>query len=101
MHNLPAIVENCLRRLAIAQQESGRTLTREERFAVVTSATSEVIRPSIFGVVIITVVDDAEQGITDVVRGEHALDPTGGTAPAQPAADGAHAAISTGSRCWG
>ncbi|MBY0511493.1 MAG: CusA/CzcA family heavy metal efflux RND transporter, partial [Rhodospirillaceae bacterium] len=38
------------------QQESGRTLTREERFEVVTSATSEVIRPSIFGVVIITVV---------------------------------------------
>ena len=50
------IVENCLRRLAIAQHDHGRLLSREERFAVVTQATSEVIRPSIFGVVIITVV---------------------------------------------
>lgn len=50
------IVENCLRRLAIAQHDQGRLLSREERFAVVTQATSEVIRPSIFGVLIITVV---------------------------------------------
>jgi len=50
------IVENCLRRLSLAQQGHGRLLTRDERFGVVASATSEVIRPSIFGVVIITVV---------------------------------------------
>ncbi len=50
------IVENCLRRLGLAQHAVGRILNREERFGVVASATSEVIRPSIFGVVIITVV---------------------------------------------
>jgi len=50
------IVENCLRRLSLAQHDHGRLLTRDERFAVVTQATSEVIRPSIFGVIIITVV---------------------------------------------
>jgi cobalt-zinc-cadmium resistance protein CzcA len=50
------IVENCLRRLGLEQHAKGRLLTQEERYAVVTSATSEVIRPSIFGVLIITVV---------------------------------------------
>ncbi len=50
------IVENCLRRLGLAQRDMGRLLTRPERFEVVSQATSEVIRPSIFGVFIITIV---------------------------------------------
>tara|TARA_R110002126_G_scaffold10087_7_gene45403 strand:+ start:11020 stop:14187 length:3168 start_codon:yes stop_codon:yes gene_type:complete len=50
------IVENCLRRLGEAQQKAGRLLDREERFSLVARASSEVIRPSIFGVIIITVV---------------------------------------------
>ncbi len=50
------IVENCLRRLGLEQRALGRVLTRQERFSLVSQATSEVIRPSIFGVVIITVV---------------------------------------------
>ncbi len=50
------IVENCLRRLGEAQHRMGRLLDREERFALVASAGAEVIRPSIFGIVIITVV---------------------------------------------
>jgi len=50
------IVENCLRRLALAQQDLGRLLQREERFKVVEQATLEVIRPSLFGVAIITIV---------------------------------------------
>ncbi|MEP3076773.1 CusA/CzcA family heavy metal efflux RND transporter [Maricaulis sp.] len=50
------IVENCLRRFSIAQRELGRLLSREERFDLTASAASEVIKPSIFGVVIITVV---------------------------------------------
>ena len=50
------IVENCLRRLGEAQHKAGRLLDREERFSLVANASSEVIRPSIFGVIIITVV---------------------------------------------
>ena len=50
------IVENCLRRLGEAQHRLGRLLDREERFDLVSSASSEVIKPSIFGVIIITVV---------------------------------------------
>jgi heavy metal efflux system protein len=50
------IVENCLRRLGEAQHRLGRLLDRDERFDLVASASSEVIRPSIFGVIIITVV---------------------------------------------
>ncbi|MCK5910180.1 MAG: CusA/CzcA family heavy metal efflux RND transporter, partial [Caulobacter sp.] len=50
------IVENCLRRLGEAQHRYGRLLSRDERFALVASATSEVIRPSLFGVLIITLV---------------------------------------------
>ena len=50
------IVENCLRRLGEAQHRMGRLLTRDERFGLVATASSEVIRPSIFGVIIITVV---------------------------------------------
>jgi cobalt-zinc-cadmium resistance protein CzcA len=50
------IVENCLRRLGEAQHRLGRLLDREERFALTASAASEVIRPSLFGVMIITLV---------------------------------------------
>lgn len=50
------IVENCLRRLGEAQHGLGRLLDRDERFKLVSDASAEVIRPSLFGVVIITVV---------------------------------------------
>ena len=50
------IVENCLRRLGEAQHRLGRMLDRDERYGLVASASAEVIRPSIFGVIIITVV---------------------------------------------
>lgn len=50
------IVENCLRRFGLAQHQLGRLLTREERFALAEEATSEVIKPSLFGVLIITLV---------------------------------------------
>lgn len=50
------IVENCLRRLGLDQRKLGRLLSREERLRTVFEATSEVIRPSLFGVFIILVV---------------------------------------------
>ncbi|WP_184066302.1 efflux RND transporter permease subunit [Sphingosinicella soli] len=50
------IVENCLRRFGEAQHRLGRLLDREERFRLAASATSEVIRPSLFGVLIIALV---------------------------------------------
>ena len=50
------IVENCLRRLAEEQRRLGRVLDRDERFHLAAVATTEVIRPSLFGVMIITVV---------------------------------------------
>lgn len=50
------IVENCLRRLSEEQSRLGRLLSRDERFALAADATQEVIRPSLFGVLIITVV---------------------------------------------
>ncbi len=49
------IVENCLRRLS-EQSETGRTETLKERLETVREATAEVIRPSLFGVFIITAV---------------------------------------------
>jgi len=50
------IVENCLRRLGEAQHRTGRLLNRNERFDLVSAASAEVIRPSIFGIIIITAV---------------------------------------------
>ena len=50
------IVENCLRRFGEAQHRLGRLLSRDERFALTSSAASEVIKPSLFGVLIITLV---------------------------------------------
>jgi cobalt-zinc-cadmium resistance protein CzcA len=49
------IVENCLRRLGLATA-GNRTLGERERLEVVFEATNEVIRPSLFGVGIITAV---------------------------------------------
>ena len=50
------IVENCLRRFGLAQKELGRLLTRDERFSLTEEATAEVIKPALFGVLIITIV---------------------------------------------
>jgi cobalt-zinc-cadmium resistance protein CzcA len=50
------IVENAIRRLAQAQQQNARTLHWRERMEVVFSASNEVIRPSLLGVGIITLV---------------------------------------------
>lgn len=50
------IVENCLRRLGIAQKRHGGVLPVAERLEVVFSATREVIAPATFGVLIITLV---------------------------------------------
>lgn len=50
------IVENCLRRFSEEQKRLGRILSRDERFSLTASATSEVIKPSVFGILIITVV---------------------------------------------
>lgn len=50
------IVENCLRRYADEQKRLGRLLDRQERLSLAANATSEVIKPSLFGVLIIAVV---------------------------------------------
>jgi len=50
------IVENCIRRLSETQHQSGKRLELRERLELVYQATGEVIRPSLFGVAIITVV---------------------------------------------
>jgi cobalt-zinc-cadmium resistance protein CzcA len=50
------IVENCIRRLSESQKQNGATLPLKERLNVVYEATNEVIRPSLFGVLIITIV---------------------------------------------
>lgn len=50
------IVENCLRRLALAQREHGRLLELRERLHTVFEATKEVFKPSLFGVLIIMIV---------------------------------------------
>ena len=50
------IIENCLRRFGMEQQRLGRILSKEERFDLASKASAEVIKPSIFGVLIITVV---------------------------------------------
>jgi cobalt-zinc-cadmium resistance protein CzcA len=50
------IVENCLRRFGETQHRLGRVLTRDERFELAAGASAEVIKPSLFGVMIITAV---------------------------------------------
>jgi cobalt-zinc-cadmium resistance protein CzcA len=50
------IVENCIRRLSEQQKRMGVILPLKDRLELVFQATNEVIRPSLFGVLIITVV---------------------------------------------
>jgi len=50
------IIENCLRRFGERQHQLGRILSRAERFELTAAATTEVIRPSLFGVAIIAAV---------------------------------------------
>ncbi len=50
------IVENCLRRFGESQRQLGRLLSRQERLELAAGASAEVIRPSVIGVLIITVV---------------------------------------------
>lgn len=50
------IVENAIRRLGQQQQETQRVLSFDERLQVIATASTEVIRPALFGVFIITVV---------------------------------------------
>jgi len=50
------IVENCVRRLAHAQEQQGRSLTRHERFHEVFTASKEARRALLFGQLIIMVV---------------------------------------------
>ena len=50
------IVENCLRRFGEMQHRLGRVLSRDERFEVAASASAEVMKPTLFGVLIITAV---------------------------------------------
>ncbi|GFD77516.1 cation transporter [Tenacibaculum sp. KUL118] len=50
------IVENCIRRLSESQKRTNGVLQLKERLELVFQATNEVIRPSLFGVLIITVV---------------------------------------------
>jgi cobalt-zinc-cadmium resistance protein CzcA len=50
------IIENCLRRFGERQHHLGRQLNLAERFEETASATAEVIRPSLFGLGIITAV---------------------------------------------
>ena len=50
------IVENCLRLLAEAQHDKGRLLTLEERLETIRNGSAEVIKPSLFGTLIIAVV---------------------------------------------
>ena len=50
------IIENCLRRFGELQHALGHAPTEEERLDATASATAEVIRPSLFGLGIITVV---------------------------------------------
>jgi heavy metal efflux system protein len=50
------IVENALRRFGEEQRRLGRVLDRDERFELAARASAEVIRPSLFGIGIITAV---------------------------------------------
>ncbi|WP_422034714.1 efflux RND transporter permease subunit [Reyranella sp.] len=50
------VVENCLRLLAEEQHRRGRVLSRQERFTAILAGSREVIKPSLFGTLIIGVV---------------------------------------------
>ena len=50
------IVENCLRRLAERQHREGRLLTLQERLGEVDEASLEMVRPTVFGQIVIFLV---------------------------------------------
>jgi cobalt-zinc-cadmium resistance protein CzcA len=50
------IVENTLRRLAERQHEVGRLLTRDERLSVAVHSSQEMVRPSVYGQIVIFLV---------------------------------------------
>jgi cobalt-zinc-cadmium resistance protein CzcA len=50
------IVENCLRRFGEEQHRHERLLSSTERFALAAEASAEVVKPSLFGIAIITIV---------------------------------------------
>ena len=50
------IVENCIRKLSEEQHRLGRLLTREDRYEVVLEASKEVLKPTVFGELIIMIV---------------------------------------------
>ncbi|MFX6937559.1 efflux RND transporter permease subunit, partial [Acinetobacter baumannii] len=50
------IVESCLALLAAAQLRLGRLLTTAERFETILIGAREVVRPALFGMIIIAVV---------------------------------------------
>jgi heavy metal efflux system protein len=50
------IVENALRRLAERQHQEGHVLPREERLALVVKASQEMVRPTIYGQIVIFLV---------------------------------------------
>jgi heavy metal efflux system protein len=50
------IVENCLALLALEQHRRGRLLTQPERFEAILAGAREVVRPALFGMLIIAVV---------------------------------------------
>jgi cobalt-zinc-cadmium resistance protein CzcA len=50
------VVESCVRRLAGRQRELGRALQSGERMSIVIAASAEVLRPAVFGQLIIMVV---------------------------------------------
>ena len=50
------VVEHCISRFAVAQHALGRVLSRDERLSLTAEATAEVIRPSLFGMIIVTAV---------------------------------------------
>ena len=47
------IVENCVRRLSERRHEAGRTLTESERLDMIYESTADVVKPSVFGMIII------------------------------------------------
>lgn len=50
------IIENCLRRFTVKQQQLGRHLTKPERLQEAMAASKEMIQPSVFGQAIIMIV---------------------------------------------
>ncbi len=50
------VVERCVRRLSLQQEDVGRRLVPSERAEVVTAASVEVLRPAVFGQLIIMIV---------------------------------------------